>query len=394
MRTDHRWAILALLFTVRLGMAFQFQSVAAISPVVMGEFGVGLAEIGVLISVYLAPGLLIALPGGEIGRRYGDKPAVLVGLALMIGGGLIMVSAPTWPWQLAGRLLAGIGGVLLNVLMSKMVTDWFAGKEIATAMAIFVNSWPVGIALALLALPPIASAWGAAGAYLAASAFAALGLALIAMLYRAPSVQTGPGSAATWPGGAALRAVVTAGCIWGLYNAAIGMVFGFGTAILTERGWSVTAAGSTVSLVFWLVGFSVPLGGIVADRSGRHTAVMLAGFALFAAMLAIAARTEHVILAFAALGLVSGISAGPIMSLPARVLGPEARAAGMGVYYTQFYAMVVAGPIAAGWVASMVGTSRVAFDAGAVMLGGCIAMYWIFKRWSEAAGRGPIAAPC
>ena len=50
---------------------------------------------------------------------------------------------------------------------------------------------------------------------------------------------------------------------------------------------------------------------------------MLGGFALFAAMLVIAARTEFVILSFAALGLVSGISAGPIMSLPARTLGPR-----------------------------------------------------------------------
>src|SRR5688572_31283795 len=99
MHTDNRWAILTLLFAVRL---------AAISPAVMNESGVGLADIGLLISLYLAPGLLIALPGGEIGRRYGDKSAVLLGLALMVGGGLMMVLAPTWPWQLAGRLLAGV----------------------------------------------------------------------------------------------------------------------------------------------------------------------------------------------------------------------------------------------------------------------------------------------
>ena len=144
-----RWLILAVLFLARTAMAFQFQSVAAISPVVMNQFGVGLTDIGLLISLYLAPGIVVALPGGEIGRRYGDKSAVLLGLALMICGGLMMVFASIWPCQLAGRLLAGVGGVLLNVLMSKMVADWFAGKEIATAMAIFVNSWPVGIALAL-----------------------------------------------------------------------------------------------------------------------------------------------------------------------------------------------------------------------------------------------------
>src|SRR6185295_2787061 len=228
-RWDDRWAILALLFAVRLGMAFQFQSVAAISPVVMREFGVGLADIGLMISLYLAPGLAIALPGGEIGRRCGDKRAVLLGLALMIGGGLTMALAPSWPWQIAGRLLAGIGGVLLNVLMSKMVTDWFAGREIATAMGIFVTSWPVGIAMALIALPPLAEAGGASAVQLCAVASALVGFLATSLLYRAPPDRAAAAaSAAAWPAGAALYAVIAAGAIWGLYNAALGMVFGFG----------------------------------------------------------------------------------------------------------------------------------------------------------------------
>jgi len=42
----------------------------------------------------------------------------------------------------AGRLVAGAGGVILSVQMTKMLTDWFAGHEIATAMAIFVNLGP------------------------------------------------------------------------------------------------------------------------------------------------------------------------------------------------------------------------------------------------------------
>src|SRR6185503_6900485 len=147
------------------------------------------------------------------------------------------------------------------------------------------------------------------------------GFLATSLLYRAPPDRAAAAaSAAAWPAGAALYAVIAAGCIWGFYNAALGMVFGFGTAMLTERGWTLTAAGSSISLVLWLVGLSVPLGGIVADRTGRHTAVMLGGFALFAATLVIAARTEFVLLSFVALGLVSGISAGPIMSLPARVL--------------------------------------------------------------------------
>jgi MFS family permease len=100
-------------------------------------------------------------------------------------------------------------------------------------------------------------------------------------------------------------------------------------------------------------------------------------------MLVIAARTEFIILSFAALGLVSGISAGPIMSLPARVLGPETRASGMGIYFTILYLMGVGGPIAAGKAASIAGTSRIAFDVGAAMLAGCVIVYCMFRKVIE-----------
>jgi MFS family permease len=154
----NRWSILALLFAIRATMAFQFQSVAAVAPLLGRDFGVGLADIGVLIGLYFAPGIVLALPGGAIGQRFGDKAGVLAGLALMFAGGLAMTLSESWSGQLAGRLVAGTGGVLLNVLMTKMVTDWFAGREISTAMAIFVNSWPFGLAISLLLLPAIGTA--------------------------------------------------------------------------------------------------------------------------------------------------------------------------------------------------------------------------------------------
>jgi MFS family permease len=379
---------LILLFTVRLSMAFQFQSVASMSPTLMKQYGVGLGDIGFLISLYLAPGLAFALPGGEIGRRFGDKRVVLFGLVLMIAGGLAMAFAPTWGWQIAGRIVAGIGGVLLNVLMSKMVTDWFAGKEIATAMAIFVNSWPAGIALCLFVLPALAAAQGITSALLLTTAFCALGFALLAALYRPPA-QTGPGATAapvsrsapaSWPHPPVIRAVVSAGFIWGLFNAAVGMVFGFGITMLVERGWSLAAAGSATSLVLWLVSASVPIGGFLADRTGKPIAIMLAGFALFAIALLTAARTDAVIPAFVALGLVGGLSAGPIMSLPARILTPPLRAVGMGIYFTLFYLFVVSAPIVAGILSSRAGTAAVAFDFGAFMLALCFPAYWAFNR--------------
>ncbi len=380
-----RWRILALLFAVRTAMAFQFQSVAAVSPTLRQEFGVDLADIGLLIGIYLAPGIALALPGGAIGKRYGDKFVVLAGLALMICGGLIMAYSPAWHLQVLGRLLAGIGGVLLNVLMSKMVTDWFTGKEIATAMGIFVNSWPVGIALALVALPPVAANAGVRSAFLLATALVVVGMMALAALYRAPPVLEATAPELTVkPVGTVLLAVIMAGLIWGLFNASIGMIFSFGPSMLVERGWSIAAASSATSVVLWLVAVSVPLGGFLADRTGRHRAVLLGGLLAFAAMLVIAARGHAILPAFVALGLVCGIPAGPIMSLPARVLAPDTRAIGMGVFYTLFYLAVVLGPWTGGYIASIAGSSNVTFDLGAVLLLACCAALWVFERLAHA----------
>lgn len=232
-------------------MGFQFQAVGSVSPAYMKEFGVSLADIGLMISLYHAPGIVFAVPGGEIGRRFGDKPMVLLALVLMVVGGLIMAFAQSWGWQLGGRLVAGLGGVLLNVRMSKMVTDWFAGKEIATAMAIFVNSWPAGIAAALVALPIVAGSGGVAAVGMATAIVAALGFLLLGLLYAPPVGQSSAAARGVWPRSLALQAVIVAGCIWGLYDAALSMVFGYGTALLTKRGWSLTAAGSATSLVLW-----------------------------------------------------------------------------------------------------------------------------------------------
>src|SRR3981189_2824432 len=121
-RVRNRWAILAVLFAVRATMAFQFQSVAAVAPLLANEFGVSIADIGVLIGLYFAPGVALALPGGAIGQRFGDKATVLGALLLMLAGSVAMALAASWSIQIAGRLVSGGGGVVLSVPLTQMLT--------------------------------------------------------------------------------------------------------------------------------------------------------------------------------------------------------------------------------------------------------------------------------
>lgn len=158
--TTARWRMLAMLFIARTAMAFQFQMVGALSPLFVTTYGVGLADIGLLVGLYFAPGIVIALPGGSLAARFGDKRLLVLGSALMLAGGTLALLADSFAAQIAARVIAGVGGVMLNVIGTKAVADWFAGREISTAIAIYINSWPFGIALALAVLPRAAALGG------------------------------------------------------------------------------------------------------------------------------------------------------------------------------------------------------------------------------------------
>ena len=382
----NRWGILAVLFAVRLTMGFQFQSVAAVAPLLGTEFGVGLAEIGILIGLYFTPGVALSLPGGAIGRRFGDKNTVLAALVLMLVGGLAMALTESWNGQFAGRLVAGAGGVLLNVQMTKMVADWFAGKEIATAMAIFVNSWPAGVALSLLTLPAIGTAYGVGAVYLSVVALIALGIALLAATYRPPPNAVAAVATSASLDRHAMMAAIVAGLIWGLFNVGFAVIFSFGPAMLVERGWSITTAGSTISIVLWLTVLSVPSGGFLADRTRHPQFILVAACIVFALLMLLLPRSSSVLLSVIALGLICGLPAGPIMSLPARVLAPATRAIGMGLFYTVYYAAMMLGPVIGGACAKWTGSAAAAFDFGAVVLLACPVLLWVFNRIT-AAGR-------
>jgi predicted MFS family arabinose efflux permease len=376
----NRWGILAVLFAVRATMAFQFQSVAAVAPLLGSEFGVGIADIGVLIGLYFAPGIALALPGGAIGQRFGDKATVLGALLLMVAGSVAMAFAGSWSVQIAGRLVAGAGGVILSVQLTKMLTDWFAGKEIATAMAIFVNSWPAGVAISLLALPLIGTTFGVGAVHLSVAAFSGCAILLLTIAYRSPPDAPVALSTSLRLDRNVAIAVIAAGLIWGLFNVGFAVIFSFGPSLLVERGWSIASAGSTISIVLWLAVFSVPLGGLVADRTKRPELVLVTGCVVFAMLMMALPRGGSVVLVVIALGLISGQPAGPIMSLPARVLRPETRAIGMGLFFTVFYACMMLGPVVGGACAKWAGSAAAAFDFGAAAILACPLLLWGFDR--------------
>jgi len=64
--SGNRWLALAVLTFVRTAMGFQFQSVGAVSPLLMERLRIGNTELGWLIGLFSLPGVFLARPGGVV----------------------------------------------------------------------------------------------------------------------------------------------------------------------------------------------------------------------------------------------------------------------------------------------------------------------------------------
>ena len=237
---DRRWLILLVLFIARAAIAFQFQSIPALSPLLVENLQIDYALLGTLVGLYMLPGVVFSLPGGVLGQRFGDKQIALVGLGLMALGGLWVALSGTYLSASFGRVVGGVGAVLLNIVLAKMVTDWFAGREIVRAMALFVSSWPVGIGLGLLVLPILATTTSAMLALFTTALLSALALILVLAIYRPPAgfVST-PATFRIGLSGHEWWASTFAGMVWALFNVGYILVLAFGPSFLVGRGMYV-----------------------------------------------------------------------------------------------------------------------------------------------------------
>jgi MFS family permease len=204
---------------------------------------------------------------------------------------------------------------------------------------------------------------------------------LLLLGYRSPETASRATGKAERLDRRAMLALMVAGLIWGLYNVGPSTIFSFGPTLLVERGWSIATAGSTISIVLWISVPFVPLAGYLADRLKRPEAIFIGGGCLvFAALVAALAHSNAVPFIIVALGVIIGLPAGSIMSLPSRVLAPATRAIGMGIFFTIYYVAMMLGPVIGGACAKWTGSATAAFDFGVVALLACPLLLWTFNR--------------
>ena len=346
-----RWRILTLLFAARVGLGFQFQTVGSVSQDLIADFGLDYAAVGTLIGAFMLPGLAISLPAGFVGRYATDRILVAGGLALSALGGLVAANATTFEWLAAARLVCGAGFVFSTIYFTKMTADWFAGRELATAMGILVMSWPFGIALGQIGHEWIAAQSGWRAAFISAAVYCAAAAAAVLALYRAPVARSTPlATAITWLTGREVVLIIAASFVWAFFNAGYVVYLSFAPLTLIGGGYAPLAAAAVVSLASWVMIASGAACGQIADRTGRPDLVLYVCMAAAMGSLALFGETPSAVPLSLAFGLLGMAPAGVIMALTGQAVSPERRALGMGLFFSSYFLVLAPTPAIAGWL--------------------------------------------
>jgi predicted MFS family arabinose efflux permease len=302
-----RWIALAVLTCARVTMGLQFQSVGAVSPLLMERLAIGNAELGILIGLFSLPGVVLALPGGLLGRVVGDRRLVLIGLLLMTLGSALIGTATAFELAVAA----------------------FHAAALATALA----------------------------------------AAALAFIY--PGQRTGHvhrSSTAESPLSAREMGLVTLAAMpWMLYNVGYAVMLGFVPAVLVQQGYPVEQAGVLLGLALILFVGSVQLGGAAAQWFTRPDAVVALGLLPFGVALTLLPYAGP-LPSLVVIGLFAGLPAAVLVAAPATVLTDRSRAPGLGLFYTWHYAGMALMPSVAGWLQDRLGrAAAIDFAAAAVL---------------------------
>lgn len=330
-------------------MGVHLQVVAAVAPFMMADLGLGYGEVGTLIGAFLLPGMALAIPGGLVSRRIGDVRTLLAAIVLL-GAGTLLLGASADFWSaLAGRLVSGAGGTLLVMQVAKIATDWFAGRELATAIALLLTTLPLGIAAVMAGVPTLAAASGwRAAAWIAVGTTVALFVVTAAVLRGTPATAA-PATGRRWDltrREAALMLV--SGFTFSLVNGGLVTFASFTPTWLQAGGRDAVQAAALASWTSWVMIVALPLSGPLLDRTGRVTTWMVASTLAVAGVCVGLPSGGPSLLWIVLFGLLLSPLAVGSMALPGQVLRPESRAVGLGLFFTMNYTAFGLLPAAAG----------------------------------------------
>ena len=259
----------ALLTLSAVAFGFTYSDHAPLIPLVSSEFRLDDLGAGLLSTALFTSYLFATLLTTGLAERLGPKRIVGAGLAVSTLGTLAFAIAPNYAVALIAKAIQGIGSALAFVAAARYLAGLYGDRRNHFALGLYGGGFPLGSALALLAMPPLASALGSwRGAFLVEALFVG---AAAALWWRVPDVPRVARS------GNIRDALRCPNCWWtSLQHAAgFGMAIASGTWItvylLREFHLPLELSGLLGSLLLVLAVVARSLGGFLLARERMPT---------------------------------------------------------------------------------------------------------------------------
>lgn len=245
-RTPHPWAILIVSFLAQAASAMTAHGPAFLIPALHRD-GMGLAEAGVIAAAPTVGVMTTLILWGGFVDRYGERLALLAGLAGT--GGFAAIAATAHADWLIGIALffAGSCAASCNVASGRVVVGWFPPHRRGLAMGIRQMAQPVGVGVAAITIAVVADHHGVSTALWFPAVAAALALALVAVVVVDPARHPAPEGGAPNPY-AGDRFLARIHAVSVLLVVPQFLAWTFALVWLTDhRGWDAGTAGALVA---------------------------------------------------------------------------------------------------------------------------------------------------
>jgi MFS family permease len=358
-------------------------------PLLQAEFGIGITELGLLVSLLNLATVGAQFPAGMLVDRLGARPVLIGGLVLM-GISFAVLSQVTSYWAVMLLVtLAGVGNSVFHPANYAIMNASVDEDRMGRAYSIHNFTGNIGFMSAPVAMVLLASFWGWRGGVLVAGLLA-IGVALILVVFgsllREESNIAKSQAEATAPATAGLLtspAVLTMFLFYVFIAMATGGMHSISVAALVaHQGLGLEVAVWTLEVFLVCAAIGVLLGGPLADRTKRHG--MMAAVALsVAAMLIIPVggfQMPAMLIAvlFAVYGLVQGTMR-PARDLMTRSITPPGATGRVFGFVTG--GLNIGGalsPVLLGWLVD-IGHPEAVFYAIAAILLLCVATVGVVR---------------
>jgi MFS family permease len=387
--------LLVPVYLPSLLMAVSQEALTILLPLYVLELGASTVFAALIVGLRGIGILLFDVPAGMLVARFGDKPVLLGGLALILAG-LTTLGLTANPWAIGLAAVAlGSGHAAWMLGRQAYLADICAPHELGRAIAAMAGLHRGGALLGPVAGGAIAGFAGYQAAFLAGAVSAVVAAATVLTFARdvAPHEQPGDSSLA-----GTFRVLQTQGRVL----ATAGLSALILQLMRATRQLLVPLFGQAAGLEVAAIGLAYSLGtvvdiamfypsGVLADRWGRKWSAVpsMLLYAAGLALLPLAAGFYSLLAAAVLLGFANGIGTGVVMIIGADL----ARASGRQGQFLGLWRLIgdlgiSIAPLLAGVVADAAGLALASLTvAGIGLVGSLVMAFLVAETLRDAAAR-------